>query len=259
MDKQAKEAKIGLCLGGGGVRGIAHLGVLQALEELEIHVSAISGTSAGAIVGCLYANGMGPKEILTEIESSAWYKLFKPSKIRYGLTAHGYLHKILLKNIPHNSFEGLQKPLIVCVTDISQGDFKMVDTGDLIDVVKASSSIPIVFEPVKLKGNLFLDGGLLNNLPVEPLKERGLKVIGVNINAHGEETKLDNMLHIANRVFNMTVWKNTEERWQQCDVKVDVTQAFNIGMFDFGRKDQLFEMGYKAMMAQKKQVLELLN
>ena len=250
---------IGLCLGGGGARGIAHLGVLKALDELSIPIKAISGTSAGAIAGCLYASGMKPEKILNEIESSAWYKIFKPGNIRLGFTDHTYLSKILKRNLNKNGFEDLPIDFYACVTDLKKGQYYILNSGNLFEAVMASSSIPVVFEPVKIDKMLCVDGGLLNNLPVEPLKERGLKVIGVNINTHGEESKLDNMLQIASRTFNITVWKNTEERWHLCDAKVDVTQAFDFGMFDFRKGEKLFNIGYDAAMKVKEELLTLKN
>ena len=145
----SKYKEIGLCLGGGGARGIAHLGVLKALVEMEIPISHISGTSAGALAGCLFASGLEPNEIFKEIEKSSWWKIMSPSKLSLGLTSHKYIFRLLKNLIPQNDFKALNLKFFVCVTNITDGEEWILDQGNLHQAVAASCAIPILFEPIK--------------------------------------------------------------------------------------------------------------
>lgn len=253
----AKE--IGLCLGGGGARGIAHLGVIKALEELKIPISHVSGTSAGALAGCLFSSGLNSGEIFKEIEKSSWWKIMSPSKLSLGLTSHKYILKLLNTLVPKNDFDALKLKFFVCVTNITDGEEWIINQGNLFDSVAASCAIPVLFEPVTLQEKICVDGGLLNNMPIEPLKKLGMPIIGVNINEHGKVNDLNSIPQIAKRSFNLAVWKATQANWEQCQVKIDVTGAHDFGLLDFHKGDKLFELGYEAARKCEKELKTLLN
>lgn len=255
----AESNEIGLCLGGGGARGIAHLGVLKALEELEIPISHISGTSAGALAGCLFASGLNSEEIFKGIEKSSWWKIMSPSKITLGLTSHKYILKLLETLVKENDFEALKLKFFVCVTNFTDGEEWIINKGDLFKSVAASCAIPVLFEPIKMEEKICVDGGLLNNMPIEPLKKLNLPIIGVNINEHGKSDDLSSIPQIVKRSFNLAVWKATQANWEQCDVKIDITAASNFGLLDFHKGDQLFELGYEAAMKCEKELKTLLK
>ena len=140
--------KIGLVLSGGGIRGIAHLGLLKAMDEIGVKPSAISGVSAGAIVGALYASGISPDEILEIGKRQINFGFSNLLWRRGGLFSREFIHKILVEYLPQNSFESLNIPLIVNATDFTNVE----------------------------------DGGLLNNFPVEPLIGMCDKIIGSHVN-----------------------------------------------------------------------------
>jgi len=161
--------KIGLTLSGGGVRGVAHLGVIKALEESGFQFARVSGASAGSIIGAFYCNGYSTDEILEIIEKTSLYKLVRPALSWRGLLKLDNAVKGFKTYLPHDSFEGLKTPLHIAATDINKGETKYFHEGPLLKVIQASSSIPVVFDPVNINGSVYIDGGILNNLPVEPL------------------------------------------------------------------------------------------
>ncbi|MCC5918162.1 MAG: patatin-like phospholipase family protein [Cryomorphaceae bacterium] len=253
-------AGIGLCLSGGGARGLAHLGVLKALDELEVPIEMISGTSAGAIAGSMYAAGLSPETILEKVRTKSVFDVFKLALGKSGLSEMKYLRNILVESCGDLQFSDLKIPFVACLADLRSGMAEMISEGDLVDAVIASASIPIIFEPVEKDGKLYVDGGVLNNLPVEPLLEKNLKIIGVNINVHGESRELPNkMKNVAERIFDLTLWYPTKKRFEKCDVQIDVTEAFTFGLFEFNKGDELFEIGYRATMKQKDEIQKLIS
>jgi NTE family protein len=253
-------AEIGICLSGGGARGLAHLGVLQALDEIGVKPVMITGSSAGAIAGALYALGLTPKEILKKVKTKSVLDVFKIAIGKSGLSEMSYLRKILEDSCESDSFDELKIPFEACVSELRSGKAEMISTGSLIDAVVASASIPIIFEPIEKDGKIYVDGGVLNNLPIEPLQEKGLKIIGVNINVHGEYGEMPNkMKNVAERIFELSLWYPTKQRFEQCDVQIDVTGAFKFGLFDFNKGRELFEVGYETTMNMKSEIEKLME
>jgi NTE family protein len=252
-----KNIEIGLCLSGGGARGLAHIGVFKALEEMGIQAQAVSGTSAGAIAGALYADGLSPEEILEVVKVNSIFKVFSIGNLKYGFSDLKFLKEILKKTLVHDNFDQLQIPFFACVTELISGQWEILNTGSIREAVAASSSIPVIFQPVIKGEKLYVDGGVMNNMPIEPLQDKGMKIIGVNINTHGEEKDLKGIPKIANRVFDLALWHNTESRFKQCDVQIDIKDCFNYGIFDFDKHQELFEAGYKAAYAQEKELKAL--
>jgi NTE family protein len=187
MDKLDHLAPLGICLSGGGAIGLAHIGVLQALLENGLNFEVVSGTSMGAIIGTLFAAGFTPEEMLKLIEQDRLYKVtkllrFKPGFWKSGFSTHMVVTDLLHELIPHNSFEGLPKKMHICVTNMSSMAWEIKDSGgNLAEWVTASSSIPGVFEAVEMDGQYYLDGGILNNFPTQPLAKSCRAVVGVDV------------------------------------------------------------------------------
>ena len=192
-------------MGGGGARGFAHLGVLEALNENGINLDIIAGTSAGSMVGAFIAAGKKPKDVLNLLKEK---DLFGYSKIHWpkeGLFSLDGLGEVLRKEISINRIEHLKIPLIITVSNMNKGAVEYLEEGDLVDSILASGSIPFVFKPVEIDGYKYVDGGILDNLPVEPLLEKCDKVIAVSISPLEETDDLDNLLKISARTFQMSV------------------------------------------------------
>ena len=157
-----------------------------------------------------------------------------------------YLEEKILQNIPHNSFEGLKMPLHICVSNLSTGNSKIVDSGPLVDWVKASASIPVLFPPVTVNNEQFVDGGLTNNLPVEPLLEHANRTIGVHVNHNLKVSQVSGIKSVAERVYRLAIWQTVKNRMDECDLVIDPVEARRYGTFDFNRAQELFNIGYKA-------------
>ena len=239
--------EIGISLSGGGARGIAHIGVLQALEENGIFPGVISGASAGAIVGALYAAGKRPLEILDIFQDSSLIRLFKVSLPTIGLTDNSYIKEILAQHIATDDFAALEKELYISVTNLSRGEYEIIYQGELFEIVATSSSIPILFKSREIRGDLYADGGLLNNLPVEPLRSQCRYLIGVNVTPIFYEPDLSNLLQIGYRTLDLVMWSNVEPRLRRCDVVIQPA-ADVYGFFDMHKTEEIFTLGYEAAM-----------
>lgn len=236
--------KIGISLSGGGARGAAHIGVLQALQENDIKPSMISGSSAGALIGALYCSGYTPLEILELCKDHSFLKIFRIGFINKGLTELSYLKEFLEKYLKVSTFEELAIPLKVGVTNINTGEFELRESGELIGPILASCAIPILFKPIKLDEDIFIDGGVTNNLPIEPLQQACDKIIGVSVCPHIYRERVDGIKDIAERVFHLAVWNTMEHRLKQCDIAIEIEGAFPFGIFDLKQSPELFKIGY---------------
>lgn len=237
--------KIGVTLSGGGARGIAHTGVLQALHDNNIEPEIISGCSSGALVGALYAEGFSARQIFSFVEKKSIYNIIKMSMPNRGIMELAYFKQVLIKNIPHNSFEQLKKPLYISVTNLNTGKCEMIHRGKIIDYVIASSSIPLLFKPVQIDNYLYVDGGVINNLPIEPIRDKCKVLIGVNVNPVNYSQQLNGLMQVGLRVLNLNLMVNMESRLKQCDVVIQpATDIY--GVFSITKAKELFDEGYKA-------------
>ncbi|MEH0154918.1 patatin-like phospholipase family protein [Limibacter armeniacum] len=234
----------GLALSGGGARGLAHIGVLQALEDYGIKVDMVSGTSMGAIVGSLYCAGYSPIEILNIAQEKRFVGFFNLKIGKFGLLKTDMLFRILSELIPADSFESLKIPMNVCVTNLNTGEYEIKSEGNLIPYIVASSSIPIVFRPQVIGDTTYIDGGLANNLPVEPLFTFCDKVIGVHVNHKRFIEKVGGIRSVAERSYQLAIWQTVKDRLAACDLVIEPKKARDFGTFEFSKAKELFEIGY---------------
>src|SRR6187401_3388039 len=192
-------SKIGIALSGGGARGFAHLGVLKALEEMGITISEISGTSAGAIAGAFYCYGYKPDQILEIVTSTGFLKSVRPAWSWIGLLSMDGFKAVMHKYLPEDSFEKLKIPLTVATTEIRLGKVTYFDSGELISRVIASSSIPALFDPKVLDGHVFVDGGIIDNLPARPLVGKTDFIIGSHCNPVEQRFDIKNAKEVTER------------------------------------------------------------
>lgn len=256
-----KSNKLGIALSGGGARGIVHIGVLQALEELAIAPNCISGASAGAIAGFLYAAGLSPMEMLSFVEEVSLLKTFRFGLPTKGLADLGYLRGELERLVPHRTFEELEKKLFISIANLNTGLAEIVHSGKVIDYVIASSSIPLIFKPSLINGVTYVDGGLLNNLPVAPLQRECDHIIGVNVLPITEvpNNHVDGLLSIGIRCFEVSIRANIRENLQKCDVVIEPQEVTNYNIFNIRKAKELFEIGYRETMKNKAALLSLVK
>jgi NTE family protein len=237
--------KLGLALSGGGARGIAHLGVLQAFDEFGIAISAISGTSAGAIGGALYANGYKPAEILEIIISTNFFKLIRPAISKTGILKMSPASSIYRKYLAHNSFEQLKIPFYAAATHLGRGETVIFREGDLIRAIMASSCIPVIFDPVKIDGEYYIDGGVLNNMPAEPLTGSCDIIIGVNCNKVADNYKPGNVRDLLERTLLVAINFNAYERQKLCHFMIEPSECYRYSAFDVQSARTIYRIGYE--------------
>lgn len=256
-----KNIRIGLALSGGGARGIAHIGVLKALEEAGIEPDVLSGTSAGSIVGALYADGQSIDKMLQFVKDSHLSGLLKLGIPSAGLTKLTYLKERLTAYIETDRFEALKKPLHVAVTNLNTGEFEIKNSGPLFDVIMASSSIPLVFKPVELEDQVYLDGGLLNNLPVSPLLPHCDFIIGINVVPHVKisNKSVQSLFGIATRCFELSIQANSRPEIALCDYVIEPKKLNDYHHFQISKYLELFEIGYEEAKAQVPKIQEKLS
>lgn len=255
--QKSKDQKfnIGIALSGGGVRGFAHLGVLKALNEKGIYPEIISGTSAGALAGVFYADGYSPEESFEIFYHNSLFHFTQLSIPNKGLLSMGKVSKILKKTIRANTFEELKIPLYVAAANLNDGVIEYFHQGSIIDKVIASASIPVLFKPQMIKGKTFVDGGVFDNLPLEPIKDQCKKLIGSHVNPTGKEKNLDSIFRIGERAFHLTVDTISKEKRDLCDLFIEADGLCNYGMFSLDKGREIFETGYKVT----KKILEKNN
>ena len=253
--------KIGVVLSGGGVRGFAHLGVLKVLDELQIKPSAISGVSAGAIFGALYASGKSPDEILLFAKNNSYLHFSNLLWRKEGLFSMETLRNILLENLPVNTFESLKIPLYVNATDFMHNKTIFFSSGELIKPLIASASFPVLFEPVSHGNSRLVDGGLLDNFPVEPLLNLCDKIIGSHVNKLASITNPDikfSKAAMIERCFHLAIANSVYSKVHLCDIFLEpLLDSF--GLFRMKNLDQIFEIGYQTALKEKDNILQLVE
>jgi NTE family protein len=225
---------------------MVHVGVLQALHEEGISIHEMSGTSAGAIVGSLFAAGHNASQILAFAREKNLIRVFNLSLPYKGFINHKFLRKQLSKYLPGNSFEELRMPFYVTVANINSGLAETYSSGPLIDLVVASSSIPILFEPVRINGNIYVDGGLLKNLPASPLRKTCDIIIGVNLvpQIPVTDAELKSVFGIGTRCFDLAALNNIKPELTLCDIVIEPPEISRYSRFSISNIDKMYKIGY---------------
>jgi len=204
---------IGLALGGGSVKGLAHIGVLKVLEEKKYKIKCIAGTSSGSLVGGLYAFFQDAKKvenIFLEQDLKTLIRAFSDIDIRKGVIKGGKVKDLIESYVGNVKIEDLGIKFVAVATDIIKGKKVVIDKGSLSNAIVASGSLPFLFKPTKLDGSLLLDGGLVEPVPVRTVKDMGCrKVLAVDLNT-GES--IDKDFKILARSSGIMVQQLTREQ-----------------------------------------------
>jgi NTE family protein len=242
-----KRFKTGLVLSGGGTRGFAHLGVIAALYEKGIRPDVISGTSVGAIVGAFIAGGKTPEEIL-KIFKKGWF--FKYTNLHIpvdGMLKLNGLQEVIQKEISYQTIEDLPMPFFISVSNLNSGKVEYKNSGPLGKTVLASSSIPVLFSPVELDGQKYVDGGLVDNIPVEPIKNDCEHIVAVNISPLNPREKFKNLIQIATRTFYMSVNANMSEVRKYSSLYIEPEGIDTYDILSLSHAQDLYELGYRSV------------
>ncbi|WP_438961919.1 patatin-like phospholipase family protein [Nonlabens sp.] len=236
--------KIGLALSGGGAKGIAHAGVIKALKERNIQISKISGTSAGALIGVLYAAGLEDEVIYDFFKSS---NLFSPSKFAFGQP--GFIKSNVFMNhlnsfIPQDSFESLSIPLVVTATDLNNASSKVFDKGELYLPILASAAFPGVFTPVNIGNNTYVDGGVLNNFPIDLLDDCDFKIGSYVNKIEILDRKMKHSYDVAGRAYSINQYHRDAAKFHQADLLIEPDNLHKYGLFSLRSLREIFTIGY---------------
>jgi NTE family protein len=271
--------KVGIALGGGGVRGLAHVCILQVLDDLQMRPAVISGTSMGAIVGALYASGMCAREIREVIERRLilkndtwrdviekregllkWVSAFKPDFSGSGLiNAEGILNS-LLSEIKVDSFEDLEIPLLVVAADYWSAEEVIFEKGALLPALQASMAVPGVFSPVSLESRILVDGGVVNMVPYDLLMGRADFVIAVNVSRvrFAGEDESPNALEAVLGTFDIMQATMLADKLKRLKPDIYVwPQIRDIRMLDFTKIEEVFAQTNSAAEELRKQLLRV--
>ncbi len=244
MTTSTKKYKTGLVLSGGAVRGFAHLGVIKALNEAGIYPDVIVGASVGSIVGVLYADGYSPQEIYDIFIHKSMYKYLEFIVPKRGFVRMTGLYKTLLEKLHAKHFHELKLPLYVAVTNLNEAKTIFVSDGELAPYIIASSTIPIMFQPMTIEGITYVDGGILNNLPLEPIENDCELLIGVNINPIVPLDTFDGMMSVADRTIHMMLHELNKHKIPQFDIYIVPQALHKYSLFDMSKAAEMMKIGY---------------
>lgn len=252
--------KVALVLGSGGVRGMAHIGVLEEFEAEGVPIDLIVGCSAGSIVGALYADNPCIEEIKEAVWSVRSSSLLDINlwHCRYGLSQDASMRNALNRFLRAQSFEELQIPLVIVATDLYSGELVPIGSGDLVKAVQASCSIPFIFVPCEHMGRILVDGGIINPVPVKVARDLGAEIIvAVDLSELLQQTFPTNLFQIATRSAEIAfMWQNDE-----CTKDADVIirpRTCAMGTFNDSMKYQIYQAGKQAAKAAVGRVKELI-
>lgn len=243
------DEKIGVALSGGGAKGFSHIGVLMALERFDIRPHILSGVSAGSIAGVLYGAGLSPSDIVRCFTEASKLGDFTEWSIpREGLMKLDRFGRLLEEWLPVSRLEELKTPVIVCATDLDHGKSVGWSKGEIVPRVIASCSIPVVFQPKKINGINYVDGGVLRNLPAWAIRRHCTTLIGCNCSPmrEGGEGK-KSVIDIALRTFHLMLKANIAQDLRLCNHVIQIHGGdVKVPTFDLSYLHQGVMAGYEA-------------
>ncbi|MDN3491782.1 patatin-like phospholipase family protein [Winogradskyella bathintestinalis] len=285
-----KQPKVGLVLSGGGAKGFAHIGVLKVIDSLGLKIDYVAGTSMGAIIGSLYASGYSGKQLeqifkiqdfdelindnfprqskpFYERENTEKYavtlpfdkfRISLPSALSRGQNVYNLLYQLLQPVNGTNDFSQLPIPFFCMTTNIETGESVLLEKGKLAEAVTASGALPSLFQPVGIDGNIFIDGGVTNNFPVEELRAKGIDIIiGVDVqDALRDRESLKSAPDILLQINNFRTIDAMKSKAELTDIyiKPDITD-FSVISFDEG--ENIIANGAAAARTQLSKLLDI--
>ncbi|NJB70380.1 NTE family protein [Saonia flava] len=240
----------GLVLSGGGVRGVAHIGAIKALEEYGIHPTHIAGTSAGAVVGALYAGGCNWEEMMDFFRRVQLFTIKKYARKKPGFLDTLKFYDLLKEYLPEDSFETLKKPLYITATNLLDGTLKVFNKGELIKPILASAAIPGIFAPVKIEAGYYVDGGTLNVFPVDLIKMYCEHIVGIYVNPL-EKVKIEDLKHsynIMERAYQIKIASESMSKFNDCNLLIRPKNMSDYSTLSLKNIDPIFRLGYEAAL-----------
>jgi NTE family protein len=245
----APKPRIGLALGGGAAKGFAHIGVIKMLEANGIHADVVAGTSAGSVVGALYASGMDPFQMQEQAFGMDEAKIRDVQFFSRGLVQGQKLQDYVNQLVGNRPIEKLKLPFAAVSTQLEDGHRTVFVRGNTGQAVRASSSIPGVFEPVEISGRHYVDGGVVSPVPVDAARQLGADlVIAVDISSKADGSNPQGMLGVVGQSISIMGQKLGEQELARADVVIR-PKVNQIGATDFEQKNQAILEGERAALA----------
>ena len=251
---------LGVVLSGGGIRCVAHIGFLKALEQNGIFPTHIAGSGTGAIVGALYAAGYNPDDILEFFRNNkAGFQWSKMTIRKTGILNTDKYYNILFDKLGYVTFGQLKKQLFVTATDLVNGVSRIFESGEVIKPVLASSALPPVFTPVEIENQLYIDGSVMNNFPVDPLLKHCNKIIGSFVTAVRpiEKTDISNSIKLLHRANDLQQISHSKMKFKDCDYVVQPKSLYKYGNFNAGKIEEIYQIGYLTALAKMEEITKI--
>jgi len=238
--------KLGLALGSGGARGLAHIGVLEVLENENIKIDYITGSSMGSLIGALYASGVPLKYMTVLAEELEWENLIDVTFPRKGLLKGNKILKFVELMTKNNIFADLNIPFAAVACDIENGEHFIIKEGSVAEAVRASTAVPGVFIPFDFKGRKLVDGGLVDPIPVSSCYNLGADVvIGVNVNLKKIDNQVNNIFDVLLNTFDVMQLKLNSKRNYQVDIMLR-PELNELSAYDLDKANFFIEAGKEA-------------
>ncbi len=247
-DKPAdsKPYRLGLALGGGGIRGLAHAGAIKAIHEAGLKPDIVAGVSAGSVIAVLYAAGVDPDDMVRLFIGK---KVSDFAELGFGKGGIMKIEKFtgcIMDAIGsrYKNIEDLPMPVRIGCSNLDDAVPEYFDHGPIEPIMRASCSIPIAIKPVPLNGKTYVDGGVLRNLPAWTIREECDKLIGINVSPVIKQEHSQSMLEIAMRTYHMLSKANQDQDMAMCDLSIVTNEISHYHTFDLKVATKVFHTGY---------------
>lgn len=231
------------------MRGAAHIGVVKRLEELNISIAVVSGTSVGALVGALLADGYSAIDLEKIFIESKFSFDFNFLNFRSGLFSSKKLEELLRKNLRAKKISELKTSFFACATSYETGKPRYFDEGDLLPILLASSAIPLAYETVNIQNNVYVDGGLSRNLPTEPLLMFPYPIIGVHVNPIDSQSNKKNFTQKFDHLVHLSLKEKLNHAEKDCAVFIEPESLLDYSIFETNHLKEMIAIGYQKATA----------
>lgn len=255
-----KAVKLGVAFGGGALRGIGHIGIIKAFEELGIEADFVAGTSAGSMVGALYAAGYSSAQMI-EFLKQLKVKDIRDSKVIWRPSNSENIEEVLKKIFEKDLvFSELKKPLNIIAVDIKSGEEVHISSGSVAKASSGSCAVPGVFSPVIYNDYHLVDGGLMNNVPADVVREMGANVVvAIDVNrARGQGTESLKLLDVLKGSLGIIMHANVVKKLEYADIVIK-PDLEKYSASKVGDIDEMVKAGYDSVMSHKEELIQILT
>lgn len=236
---------IGLALGGGAVLGAAHVGALRAIDDSDIKVNYLAGTSIGAFVAAFFAFGKNWEEIGKIASVLKWIDITGINISKYGLLSNEKIGELIIEHIGDKNIQDSDIPLAIIATDVTSGEKVILDKGSVADAVKASTSIPGIFKPSEINGKMLVDGGIVENVPINTVRQMGAKyIIGIDLNAKHTYDKPGNIFDVIINSFHFLMKQSVKLQTEDADLLIQPDLS-KFNRAEMNQVEDLMKKGYE--------------